>query len=259
MAQAVAARRAVVLGASNVIRNLSTVVETARRAAGEPLDLLIAAGHGRSYGMANRVLGFSVPGIIHCGLWSALEERPAAPMTALITDIGNDILYGASPEMILAWLELCLSKLAPRCERIVITELPMQGVRDLQPLRFRIARTISFPRCRLSLQEVSSRASCLNSGLKALAEKFNATLAQPSPAWYGFDPIHFRRAHALAAWQTYFAPWSAAPESLRAQGSYLNWLRWRTQRFHRQRFLRWETERAQPIARDAQGNTLSLY
>jgi hypothetical protein len=259
MAQALAERRAVVLGASNVMRNLSTVVETARLAAGEPLDLLIAAGHGRSYGMANWVLGYSLPGIIHCGLWSALKERSPAPTMALITDIGNDILYGAPPEMILAWVELCLSMLAAHDARMVITELPMQGVLELRPLRFGIARTVSFPGCRLSLQEVFSRTICLNSGLIALADKFGATIVQPAATWYGFDPIHFRRAHALRAWQSYFAPWSAAPEKLVATGSYRNWLRWRTQRFHRQRFLQWERERAQPIERDAIGNSLSLY
>jgi hypothetical protein len=259
MAQALAERRAVVLGASNVIRNLSTVVETARKAAGAPLDLLIAAGHGRSYGMWNWVLGYSVPGIVQCGLWQALEERPTVPTTALITDIGNDILYGASAETILSWVEQCVARLAPRCERIVITELPMAGVRELSPLRFRIARTVSFPGCRLSLQEVFDCANCLNSGLIALANKYNASLAQPSPAWYGFDPIHFRRAHALAAWQAYFAPWSTASDELVASGSYRNWLAWRTKRFHRQRFLLWERLRPQPVARDAIGNTLSLY
>ena len=75
-----APRRAVVLGASNVYRNLGTVVATAQATWGRPLELLIAAGHGRSYGLWNSVLGYSVPGIVHCGLWDAFAARRDVPI-----------------------------------------------------------------------------------------------------------------------------------------------------------------------------------
>src|SRR5205807_8069752 len=56
-------RRVVVLGASNVSLGFGTIVETAARLWGAPLDLLAAFGHGRSYGLRKSVLGRELPGI----------------------------------------------------------------------------------------------------------------------------------------------------------------------------------------------------
>ncbi|MEX0819484.1 MAG: hypothetical protein WD070_07815, partial [Pirellulaceae bacterium] len=88
-------RRVVLLGASNIARSPAIVFDSARSAWGSPLDIVAATGHGRSYGMTSCVLGRTLPGILQCGLWEALATRPLVPTAALLTDIGNDILYGA--------------------------------------------------------------------------------------------------------------------------------------------------------------------
>ena len=89
-------RRVVLLGASNLVAGLPRVVEAARSVWGGPLDILAAAGHGRSYGRSSRVLWRTLPGILSCGLWEDLARRPPASTAALLTDVGNDILYGGS-------------------------------------------------------------------------------------------------------------------------------------------------------------------
>ena len=89
-----AARRVVLLGASNLTKGIGTVVETACRTWGQPLEVHAALGHGRSYGRTTSLLGRQLPGILECGLWPALERTPGVPTAALVTDIGNDLLYG---------------------------------------------------------------------------------------------------------------------------------------------------------------------
>ncbi len=105
-------QRVVILGASNVLRSISTVLATAERLRGQPLDFLAAAGHGRSYGLTSRVLGRSLPAIRACALWETIFRRPQVPTVSLVTDVGNDLLYGASVETIASWVEECLTKLA---------------------------------------------------------------------------------------------------------------------------------------------------
>ncbi len=259
MPQDFAPRRAVVLGASNVFRNLSTVVETAQHAWGQPLDLLIAAGHGRSYGMWNQVLGYSVPGIERCGLWEALDERQPAPLAALITDVGNDLLYDATPTMILGWVERCLERLRPRAEQIVMTELPLARVTKLSARTFTMFRTMLFPSSRITWEQTLAFARELNVGLLDLAKKFSCSTITPQAEWYGFDPIHLKRSHTLNAWRTFFAPWREEDAALLASGSLAHWLRLRSKRVHRQRFMRRERVTSQPILRYADGGTVSLY
>src|SRR3990172_7889601 len=103
-----AVRRVILLGASNLTRAISTVVETAWLGIGGPLEILAALGHGRSYGMNSSVLGRVLPGIVPCGLWPALALLPQAPTFALVTDIGNDLGYGVSAGQIMHWVETCL-------------------------------------------------------------------------------------------------------------------------------------------------------
>ncbi len=117
------ARRVVLLGASNLTRGVSTVIETAAAYWGRPLEVFAALGHGRSYGAASSVMGRELPGIVQCGLWEDLRRQGAAATAALITDVGNDLLYGAPPEVIADWVQQCAERLvrhargrlSPRC------------------------------------------------------------------------------------------------------------------------------------------------
>lgn len=259
MSQEFAPRRAVILGASNVRRNLSVVVETAQRAWGQPLDLLIAAGHGRSYGAWNWVVGYSVPGIERCGLWSDLAARPAAPTAAMLTDVGNDLLYGATPPMILAWIETCLERLVTQCERIVITELPLENVAALAPWKFALLRSVLFPTSRITFSETIAHARELNAGLLQLAARYRCQTVQPQSGWFGFDPIHIRRSRALSAWQTFFDPWRAAAQPLIASGSIAHWIKLRRVAVHEQRWFGHEHHQAQPAVRYPDGSSVALY
>src|SRR5688572_673653 len=96
--------RIVALGASNLTRGFHTVVSTARAAWGQDVQIVAAFGSGRSYGVHSRVLIRTLPGILESGLWRQLEFFSAAPTRALVTDVGNDILYGFSASRILAWV-----------------------------------------------------------------------------------------------------------------------------------------------------------
>jgi len=62
-----------------------------------------ALGHGRSYGAHSKFVVRTLPGILQSGLWRHLESLSTVPTRALVTDIGNDILYGFSAEQTLAW------------------------------------------------------------------------------------------------------------------------------------------------------------
>nr|MBC8290220.1 hypothetical protein [Planctomycetota bacterium] len=96
-------RTLVLIGASNVTFNLPDIWRGL--SSDQPTQLLVAAGHGRSYGMPRTVMGRTLPGVLECGLWQTLSEiQPEHTVSALITDIGNDLLYGAEPSTIAAWV-----------------------------------------------------------------------------------------------------------------------------------------------------------
>ena len=194
--------RIVALGASNLTRGFQTVVSTARTAWGPDVQVVAALGHGRSYGTNSTFLVRRLPGILQSGLWRHLESTPAVPTRALVTDIGNDIVYGFPPAQILAWVDEALTRLARVSDDVVLTGLPMDSIRRVSPARFYAVRTVFFPSsCPLSFEELVVTAEQVNAGLAELAGTHRARFLHLRPSWYGVDPIHIRPSLWKTAWQ----------------------------------------------------------
>jgi hypothetical protein len=193
--------RIIALGASNLTRGFQTVVATARAAWGPGVEVLAALGHGRSYGAPSRLVFRTLPGILDSGLWRELESRPHVPTRGLVTDVGNDILYGFSAEQTLAWVGEALGRLRRVTRDLVVTDLPLASIRRLSRPKFLVFRSILVPSCRLSFAQVLEAAECVNAGLTELSAAHGATFVRLDPAWYAFDPIHIRPSLWRPAWQ----------------------------------------------------------
>ncbi|HEX3129056.1 MAG TPA: hypothetical protein VH394_17110, partial [Thermoanaerobaculia bacterium] len=138
--------RVILLGASNVKMGFPQILTRLRAGAGEPLEILAALGHGRSFGLWSHLLGIrQLPGIVDCRLWDDLGRRPPLPTVALVTDVGNDLLYGASAPQIAGWVGTCLDRLAERGAEIVLTLLPVASLVKVSPVRYHLVRSILFP------------------------------------------------------------------------------------------------------------------
>ncbi len=126
---------------------------------------------------------------------------PAATTRALITDVGNDILYGFSTSQILDWVEAAASRLQTLTADVALTDLPMPSLRRTSRRKFVFFRSILYPPCRLSYEETLERAEALNAGLERLAEAGGLRLFRLRREWYGFDPIHIRPSRWNDAWR----------------------------------------------------------
>ena len=194
-------QRVVALGASNLTRGFHTVVATSREEWGHGVEVLAALGHGRSYGSESRVLARTLPGILQSGLWRTLDQLPPASTRVLLTDVGNDIVYGFSPSQILAWVEEATDRLERYSSDIVITGLPRVGLGDLSQAKFLVFRSFLFPRCRLTFAEIAEAARAVNEGLAAIARARGARFVILRSEWYGVDPIHIRPSRWRPAWR----------------------------------------------------------
>jgi hypothetical protein len=194
-------KRLIALGASNLTRGFHTVVSTARTTWGPDIEFFAALGHGRSYGTMSSIPFRALPGILDCGLWSAIRGQPPAPTRALVTDVGNDILYGFPADRILAWVETAVTRLRDVTGDIVITDLPVDRIQRLSPAEFLLFRSVFAPRCRLPLDVVADRAATISRGLESLAATHRLRFVPLEADWYGFDPIHIRPSRWRGAWR----------------------------------------------------------
>src|SRR3954464_8187704 len=138
-------RRVILLGASNLTRSFPTVVATVQQTWSEPVEIMAARGHGRSYRQDSWDRGRKISGIFPCALWQDLQNRPQLPTVGLVTDIGNDILYGIAPDQLLNWVERCLDLLAAAGAATIITQMPIGSIEGLGERRFQFFRRLFFP------------------------------------------------------------------------------------------------------------------
>ncbi|MGZ8380638.1 MAG: hypothetical protein ACXW4C_03435 [Nitrospira sp.] len=206
--------RVVALGASNLTRGFQTIVSTARSVWGPDVEVLAALGHGRSYGAPSNFMFRTLPSILKSSLWTELACRPPMATRGLVTDVGNDILYGFSVERTLGWVEEALVRLRTVTNDIVLTDLPLASIRRLSNSKFLALRSVLSPSCRLSLAEVIERAERVNEGLLQLSTSYGTRFLRLDPTWYGFDPIHVRPSHWRQAWQQILG----APPEVRSGG-----------------------------------------
>jgi hypothetical protein len=234
---------------------LPAIVAAARAAWGGDVQVFAAIGHGRSYGAPSRVLARTLPGILASGLWRAIASLPAAPTRAVVGDVGNDILYGFSAERILAWVAEAVGRLQRVTRDIVLTDLPMAGIRRLSPAKFLLLRSILFPCSRLPLSQVKQTAERVSAGLAELSGAGGMRRVHLKPAWYGFDPIHIRPSSWPSAWPEILG----IPGAARAEIPLPEALRIYRLPPERRSLLGWRRFTPQPGVRTGAGGRLWLY
>jgi len=256
-------RRLVLLGASNLVRGLRDVLIASRQAWEEPLEVLGALGLGRSYGTRSRVLGRTLPAIADCGLWAELARRPPLPTRALVTDVGNDVLYNAAVPRILEWVDTCVRRLQDAGAEVVMTGLPLERLERLSAPGYTLLRSALFPFHRwLSLREARERARALHEGLERLAAERAAVFVRARPEWYGLDPIHVRPREWGRAWRAILnAPDAHAPDAPphRPAAGTPSWLRCVALPPERQWLFGGEWLRPQPALWLPDGGSVSLF
>jgi hypothetical protein len=192
--------RLIALGASNLARGMGAAVGAAREAWGAGLEVVSAFGPGRSYGMNSSLAGRRLPGILECGLWSVLRDRPPARTRAIVTDVGNDILYHVPVPRIVSWVDETVARLGELTDEIVVTGLPLARIRLLSPAAFLFFRSVLVPACRLTREETLDASERVHDALRAIAERRGARFVDLRLEWYGRDPVHIRPRSWGAAW-----------------------------------------------------------
>lgn len=189
---AVFTNRFILLGASNLTLSLRLVIYRLQQRFGGPSEVLAAVGHGRAYGLTSQALGRGLSGITGSGIWHQLDRLPARPTYALLTDIGNDIVYGSTPQQVLQSVAECVTRLQRHGAQVVVTNLPLAAIERLSVRRYLFYRNLFYPSSCLSRDEALSCAQAVHQGLGELALRQHFRLYEQHPQWFGADGIHVR-------------------------------------------------------------------
>lgn len=208
-------------GASNLTLGWDAVIRSLCATVSGPINLNVCLGMGRSW-IGHSRFGFRVlPGITQCALWNNLPETSATPFV-LMTDVGNDIVYGHDVQRIADTVQLCIDRLRTwnANVRIVLTQLPMASLNSVGRIRFEVARRILFPTLRLTYSRMKSDALELSDRISRIAASNGLPLIIPEADWYGLDPIHIVKSSRYFAFRHFWSHWNIPASTCPAE-SYL--------------------------------------
>lgn len=204
-------RRVILIGASNVTLSFPLLVSSIMRSLPGPLQVFTAQGHGRSFCNWSHVLHRGLPPITGCGLWEELSRQPVAEETwGLVTDVGNDLIYGIEVDTVFRQVQSVFHLLAQHHTRLTYVRLPVERIMMLTDFHYRVAKKILFPGPTVPWPIISKRVLELDGRMQELAASFEGKILTPRLTWYGVDPIHIRNSQRVSAWREVLETWPFA-------------------------------------------------
>ncbi len=268
--------RLLVLGASNVRRSLFPLIAMVFERFSGPIDLLFACGHGRSYCRPNRVMGWSLPGLCDAPWRSHWAIDDGAMRYGILTDVGNDLLYGVAPEALMQSVDRCFDAMQI-CHGAIVMGLPIERLKRITPTQFLIFKKIFFPGSTISLKFAISAAHEVDRCMREATIERHLKWLTPPSRWYGFDPIHIRSRSQREAWRSVletllasdprapFQAWQQADLGAgRQPGSVCSLslgkrVRLVFSRAKQQSWMNWDQSQTQPVVHFDDGSCISFY
>lgn len=194
-------------GASNLWLSRGAALAALRCRFEGPLEVGLACGPGRSYGVpAGNLLVRYLP--------LRLVRFPHSPQLAILSDAGNDIAYGQRPELPFRWMTEMAERLEREGAQVVLTGTPLENLQSMPEWLFLAARSLLYPGSRMSRDSVLQALEELRGSLQALARQRGYLYLSPDPSWYGLDRIHLNFSCHDSCWERWLGavvPGSAPP------------------------------------------------
>lgn len=252
--------RIILLGASNLTLGLPRLVQSFRASLPGTVEVLSAHGHGRSYLKWSYVIHRGLPSIRDCSLWEDLKARPAAKQTyALVTDLGCDLFYGSKPGPIVDSVAECLQNLTDLNAKIVLARPPLESLSLINHWHYYFVKNTFFPGPTIPWPTMREYITEVDERVLETAKTMGIANVAPKKEWYGYDPIHMKRAMRNQAWDEILSAWQLPEEfnieAPKLSGSLHIWTRKAASR------KTWWMPQllAQPAHQWQDGSSLSIY
>jgi len=192
----------VLLGASNLSRGCFALARHVKVCLyPRKVEVLVASGPGRGYCVSGGLLNVSYPSIQSSDIFNVAQRKRKSGyrVVALVTDIGNDIMYGESAGQVIETVQQIFGKLESMDAEIFYTTLPIAFEKGMNPIWFYILRSVLLPFSRVSRDKAVAEIIKVNQFLRQSSSK-HCHLILDMDRYLGFDEIHYGWLRAHTAW-----------------------------------------------------------
>jgi hypothetical protein len=192
------------MGASNLARGYSMLTHHLSECLKKnKTEFLNALGPGRGFCARGGIFNITYSPIQDCQIIESGEKKSkeALRTVVLITDIGNDLLYGVSADTLIASLDIMIDEILKWDADIFLTSIHVNLKKDVSPTIFLVLRSLLYPSSKVNYEEMDLSIFKVNDYLEEKVRK-NETihLITGLEAFAGLDKIHYSLFKTHAAW-----------------------------------------------------------
>ncbi len=191
----------ILLGASNLARAQFGLNHHFEKSFPNLISTSIASGPGRAYCVSGGIFGLNYPPLKTSEIINAGREKSSnyRQTISLISDIGNDIMYGVPVQKLIQDLEKSILNLSEFCSHVFTIPIPCKKIETLSDWQINALKKILFPKCELSPEKIISSIQTVNQFLSELnTPKF--TLLKTMDDCIGWDRAHYGISKMHIAW-----------------------------------------------------------
>jgi hypothetical protein len=191
----------ILLGASNLARARFGLNQYLENSFSNSISTSIASGPGRAYCVSGGIFGLNYPPLKTSKIINAGREESSnySQTIALISDIGNDIMYGVPIQKLIQDLEKSIRDLSDFCSHVFTVPIPCKKIENLSHWQINALKRFLFPTCQLSPGQIISSIQTVNQLLSEInTPKF--TLLKTMDDCIGWDRAHYDLSKMHIAW-----------------------------------------------------------
>lgn len=191
------------MGASNLARGYSLLTRHISSCFGKnKVEFLNALGPGRGFCARGGMFNFTYPSIQDCRILDVAQKKSCDSRVVLITDIGNDLMYGVSAGTLIESLDGLIDKALQWDAEVFLTSIHVNLKKDVSQTTFFILKSFFYPGSNITYEETDLFIKQVNGYLKEKAGKNERVhLISGMESFAGADKIHYSLLKTHSAWE----------------------------------------------------------
>jgi hypothetical protein len=191
------------MGASNLSRGYSMFTRHISSHFGKnKTEFLNALGPGRGFCARGGMFNFTYPSIQDCRILEVAEKKSCDTRAVLITDIGNDLMYGVSADTLIESLDRLIDRALQWDAEIFLTSIQVNLKKDVSQTKFFILKSFFYPGSNITYEETDLFIIKVNDYLEGKTKQNNRVhLISGMESFAGVDKIHYSLLQTHSAWE----------------------------------------------------------
>ena len=190
------------MGASNLARGYALLTRHLSKCLGvKNIEFLNALGPGRGFCAKGGMFNFIYPPIQDCQVIEAAEKKTKNTRVVLLTDLGNDLMYGVTADALIECLDMLIDRMLKWNADIFLTSIHINMKKDISRRTFYILRFIFYPNSKMNYEETNSFIIKVNDYLEEKTRNNKKVhLITGMESYAGSDKIHYSLLKMHKAW-----------------------------------------------------------